>query len=53
MALVRNVEIRGWLVEQQKLWLLRQRLGEEDQLPLATGDFGDEALRHRGVYLPG
>ena len=39
-----DVEVGGWLVEQQEPRLLRQCLGEQNQLPLTAGNFGDQAL---------
>src|ERR1700722_8488655 len=38
LALVAEVEARGWLVEHDELRLLRQRAGEQHELPLAAGD---------------
>ena len=39
------VQARGRLVEDQQLDLLRQRLGDLDQLLLADADVGDQRVR--------
>ena len=49
LELVQDVEVRGWLIQQQDAGLLRERAGEEDALALAAG----ECFERPGCELAG